>query len=109
GEPGLHFGVQLEVAGDETRGARPASPAFDRGAGGRLDRRMCREPEIVVGREQKDPAAVDEYLRVGRGSERAQTAAESRLRQAGELGGEGGHRGVMPGDTKLVNLEPLHG
>src|SRR5207253_11420281 len=53
----LDLGMQLEVPGDEPRGAGAAAPALDRGARGRLHRGVGSEPEVVVGGEEEDATA----------------------------------------------------
>ena len=78
---------------------------------------MIRQPEIVVGRKEDEPLAVDLDLGVGGATDRHQTAKEADTRDLVELGAKLGvelgnvpwHRPEMRRRRRLVNATLLGG
>ena len=97
------------MPGDEPRGPGAAAPALDGGRGRGPQRRVRGEPQVVVGGEEEDAAAVQLHLRVGGARERAEAAAEPGLLERGQLGLERLHTAVMPAGSRSVNLEGRYG
>src|SRR5207249_2560356 len=59
-ELGLDLGVQVEVAGDQSRRAGAAAVARDRGRRRGAERGVGGEPEVVVGGEKEHPTTLAE-------------------------------------------------